>query len=266
MEKEIQFSNDGKNFSLVAGVTSEGNLVIVFTNHSDAIKEALGNDYTYETHIDAHDKQAVLQAIGENGERNQDVDSAILEFLSGQFTEHQDIRRWLLKNHIPFCKFHASGNYPAVPDVPTLNDAIALAKAAHAGQTDKAGAPYYGHLERVMKRVTFPDEQIVAILHDSLEDTYITAEFLQRCGYPQHIIAAIEALTKLPEEEDSDEGYMHFIERAAKNPLARAVKMADLSDNMDLSRIESPTDTDYARLGKYQRAWEYLKESRKPIH
>jgi hypothetical protein len=258
MEKEIYFSNDRENFSLVAGVTSDGNIVIVFTNHSDAIKEALGNDYTYETHIDARDKQAVLQAIGESEDFNQDADSAILEFLSAQFTEHQDIRRWLLKNHIPFRMFHSSGDWPVVADIPTLGDAIALAKEAHRDQTDKAGAPYYGHLERVMDRVETPDAKIVAILHDSLEDTYITAEFLQRCGYPEHIIIAIEALTKLQEEENSDEGYFRFIERAAKNPLALAVKLADLSDNMDLSRIESPTDTDYARLGKYQRALEYL--------
>jgi (p)ppGpp synthase/HD superfamily hydrolase len=143
---------------------------------------------------------------------------------------------------------------------PTLEDAIALAKKAHDGQTDKAGAPYFGHLERVMNSVEGEDLKIIAVLHDSIEDTdettpiNVTREYLQNADYPEHIIIAIEGVTKRPDEENSDAGYLRFVQRAGQNPLSRAVKMADLRDNMDLSRIGKPTEKDCQRIAKYQRA------------
>ncbi len=254
MQKKIQFSRDTKNFSLTAEITAEGNLVIEFYNHSDAIYEALGSDYSYETHIDHRDKLAVAKAIGNEVGLRQDIDTVILEYFASHFTHHQDIRKWLFKNHIPFRKFCAIGNYNAAPDVISLADATALAQEAHEGQTDKAGAPYFGHLERVMKRVETPEQQIVAILHDSIEDTFVTAEYLRRCGYPEPIIAAIEGLTKRPDEENSDEGYLRFVRRAGQNPLSRAVKIADLQDNMDISRLTEITPADKRRRAKYARA------------
>ena len=140
---------------------------------------------------------------------------------------------------------------------PNLEDAIALARMAHAGQKDKAGAPYFTHLERVMNSVEGEDLKIVAVLHDSIEDTdettaiNVTREYLQNAGYPAHIIAAIEGVTKRPDEKGSDENYMRFVRRAAQNPLSRAVKMADLRDNMDLSRIRKPVEEDFQRVAKY---------------
>jgi (p)ppGpp synthase/HD superfamily hydrolase len=143
---------------------------------------------------------------------------------------------------------------------PTLEDAIALARLAHNGQKDKAGADYIEHPLRVASTLSGDDAKIVALLHDVLEDTAVTREHLQLSGYTPEIIAAIESLTKLPDEEGSDEGYEKFIHRAAQNPLAQKVKIADLKDNMDLSRIAQPTDKDYARLEKYQRALKVLEE------
>jgi (p)ppGpp synthase/HD superfamily hydrolase len=144
---------------------------------------------------------------------------------------------------------------------PTLEDAIALATRAHAGQKDKAGADYITHPLRVMAAVNGEDARIVAVLHDVIEDTFVTPQYLREAGYAEPVIAAIESLTKLPDEEDSDAGYARFIRRAAQNPLARVVKIADLRDNMDLSRIAAPTAKDHARLAKYERALQALQTS-----
>ena len=149
---------------------------------------------------------------------------------------------------------------------PTLSDAIALARRAHEGQCDKSGAAYFGHVERVMHGVEGEELKIIAILHDSIEDTdettpiNVTVEFLLAAGYPAHIVEAIDSLTKRPDEENSDEGYMRFVQRAAKNPLAREVKKADLRDNMDLTRLPGATEEDFRRLERYQRALGYLEE------
>ncbi len=141
---------------------------------------------------------------------------------------------------------------------PTLEDAIALARKAHAGQKDKAGADYIAHPLRVMSLVDGEDTKIVAVLHDTIEDTFVTSNYLREAGYAPHIIAAIEGVTKLPGEEGSEEGYERFIRRAGQNSLSKAVKLADLQDNMDLSRITAPTETDFKRLTKYQRAFDLL--------
>ena len=147
---------------------------------------------------------------------------------------------------------------------PTLSDAIALARRAHEGQCDKSGAAYFGHVERVMHGVEGEELKIIAILHDSIEDTdettpiNVTVEFLLAAGYPAHIVEAIDSLTKRPDEENSDEGYMRFVQRAAKNPLAREVKKADLRDNMDLTRLPGATEEDFRRLERYQRALGFL--------
>jgi len=140
---------------------------------------------------------------------------------------------------------------------PTLEDAIALATKAHAGQKDKADADYISHPLRVMESVESEDAKIVAVLHDAIEDTDVTPEMLRDLGYSDEIIAAIEGVTKRPEEENN---YESFILRATKNPLSRAVKIADLKDNMDLSRIARPTEKDFKRLEKYRRALQVLSD------
>jgi (p)ppGpp synthase/HD superfamily hydrolase len=131
----------------------------------------------------------------------------------------------------------------------TLERAIALAAASHAGQVDKAGAPYILHPLRVMLRQTGTDERIAAVLHDTVEDCGWTPERLRQEGFSAAVVAAVEALTKRPGEE-----YESAIRRAAADPIARAVKLADLADNSNLSRIANPTDEDRARVEKYRRA------------
>jgi (p)ppGpp synthase/HD superfamily hydrolase len=87
-----------------------------------------------------------------------------------------------------------------------------------------------------------------------LEDTPVTREYLLDHGYSEEIVKAIEGVTKLPDEENGEEGYIRFVQRAAQNPISKQVKIADLTDNMDLSRIAEPTEKDHQRISKYKRA------------
>ena len=140
----------------------------------------------------------------------------------------------------------------------TLEQAIALAAQLHEGQQDKVGAPYILHPLRVMLRLATLEERRVGVLHDVMEDCGLTPEVLGRRGLPEREISAIVALSKQDGEHGSDEGYTRFIERVAKDPLARRVKLADLEDNMDTSRLGQLTSEDRARLAKYGKARAYL--------
>jgi GTP diphosphokinase / guanosine-3',5'-bis(diphosphate) 3'-diphosphatase len=134
-----------------------------------------------------------------------------------------------------------------------MERSIAIAAAAHAGQIDKAGEPYILHPLRVMLAMSSEHERMAAILHDVVEDTDVTMEDLVAEGFPSVVLEAIEALTKLPGETRLAAAY-----RAALNPIARKVKLADNTDNMDLSRISHPTEKDWARLAEYKAVREIL--------
>ncbi len=136
---------------------------------------------------------------------------------------------------------------------PTLEDAIALAHQAHAGQIDKAGAPYVEHPLRMVESLADTEAKIVAVLHDVVEDTPVTLDDLREAGYSPQVVAAVDGLTRR-----EGETYEEFIQRAGANPLARQVKIADLRDNMNLARIAEPTARDYERLERYKRALEAL--------
>jgi (p)ppGpp synthase/HD superfamily hydrolase len=139
-----------------------------------------------------------------------------------------------------------------------LERAIQIAVEAHAGQTDKAGEPYILHPLRVMFGVTGQDARIVAVLHDVVEDCEgWTFERLEQEGFSSAIIQALESVTKRPEEKDD---YMAFIKRAGQNEIGRAVKISDLKDNLDMSRIPNPTEHDHSRIAKYEQALAYLRQ------
>lgn len=135
-----------------------------------------------------------------------------------------------------------------------LQKAVTLATEAHNGQIDKAGAPYIEHVMRVMQAGSTDDEKIVGALHDVVEDTRWTLDALSAEGFPAHIIAAVRCLTKLPQEP-----YEKFIARVKKNPLATAVKLNDLTDNMDIRRLPYLSDKDIKRLKRYLKAYKRLK-------
>lgn len=132
--------------------------------------------------------------------------------------------------------------------MPTLERAIAIAAEAHAGQVDKAGQPYILHPLRVMLRLDSPFERMAAVLHDVVEDTDVSLDALRWEGFPVEVISAIDALTKR-----EGESRIQAAHRAKEHPIARAVKLADNAENMDLSRIAQPTDRDYARLEEYKK-------------
>lgn len=132
---------------------------------------------------------------------------------------------------------------------PTLDDTLLLCVTKHYGQRDKVGAPYALHPIRIMLRFADEPARIVALLHDVVEDCDVTLDELREMGYSEEIVAALDCVTKR-----EGESYEEFILRSKANPLARRVKLADLADNMDLSRISEPSARDFERYLKYRRA------------
>ncbi|MEI7024649.1 HD domain-containing protein [Paenibacillus sp. y28] len=137
----------------------------------------------------------------------------------------------------------------------TLTEAIMIAAKSHEGQLDKGGQPYILHPLRVMLQAGDTDTRIVAVLHDVVEDSDCSLEELRQAGFHEHIIAALDCLTRRPEE-----AYEAFLQRIRPNKLAAAVKRLDLEDNMNLDRIPNPTEQDYERLSKYKHAVRRLSE------
>ena len=135
-----------------------------------------------------------------------------------------------------------------------LSKAMTLALKAHKGQVDKSGMPYAGHIMRVMAAGRTIDEKIVGVLHDVVEDTDWTFDALLAEGFPPHIVDALRCVTKLSDDEPYDE----FIERVKTNPLAVAVKINDLADNMDIRRCKEQSEWDVKRLWMYLKVYQEL--------
>jgi (p)ppGpp synthase/HD superfamily hydrolase len=131
-----------------------------------------------------------------------------------------------------------------------------IAKLAHKGQKDKAGIDYFTHPEAVAAMLETPEEKVVGYLHDTVEDTDVTVEEI-RTVFGDEIADAVALMTHA-----DGVPYMDYVKEIGKNPLARKVKLADLTHNMDISRIPNPTQRDYDRIEKkYKPAYEYLKGS-----
>lgn len=130
--------------------------------------------------------------------------------------------------------------------------AKAIATYAHSGQTDKAGAPYILHPLNVAEKMSTEEQKAVALLHDVLEDTFVTEATIRNL-FGDTIADAVVAMTKRPWET-----YEVYIRRVASNPISRAVKLADLEHNMDLSRLDSVCEKDFERVEKYRKAKDSL--------
>jgi guanosine-3',5'-bis(diphosphate) 3'-pyrophosphohydrolase len=152
------------------------------------------------------------------------------------------------------CGSSRQGVSPVPASVPcALEDAIILAAYAHRGQVDKAGQPYILHPIRVMLKLEAEDKRIAAMLHDTVEDCEVELGEI-RTNFGPAIADAVDALTRR-----EGESYMDFIERCGANDIARAVKWADLCDNMKLERLgREPTNEDAKRQMKYQKARDRL--------
>ncbi|WP_433269767.1 HD domain-containing protein [Actinosynnema sp. CS-041913] len=136
----------------------------------------------------------------------------------------------------------------------TVDDAIRIARAAHDGQVDKSGRPYIDHPLRVMGRVSGEHARMAAVLHDVLEDTAVTADDLRAAGCPTGVVDTVIALSHLPDEPQED-----YLRRVAADPVAVAVKRADIADNTSpprLALLDQPTQ-DRLRA-KYARALHLL--------
>ena len=134
-----------------------------------------------------------------------------------------------------------------------LEKALRLATRAHKGQIDKAGKPYIFHLIRVSERCSTEEERIVALLHDIIEDTPVTSANLLNEGFSQRIVDAVVSVTR-----NKGETYTDFIHRCRLNSIGRVVKIHDLEDNMDITRLDWITSADVERLNKYLKAYKYL--------
>ncbi|KAA2243553.1 HD domain-containing protein [Chitinophaga agrisoli] len=139
----------------------------------------------------------------------------------------------------------------------TLLKAITIATEAHKGQLDKYGAPYLGHVMRVMSMGRTEEEKICGVLHDVVEDTDWTFEQLAAEGFGTEILEALRCVTKLSDDEDYD----HFVARILPNRLACLVKLNDLTDNMDIRRMPAVTEKDIARLNKYIKAYRQVSDA-----
>jgi (p)ppGpp synthase/HD superfamily hydrolase len=138
----------------------------------------------------------------------------------------------------------------------TIEKALQIAARAHEGQVDKHGQPYILHLLRVMSAVEGEEARIVAILHDVIEDTSVTAEDLRREGFGEPVLAALDCLT-----HRQGEPYAEYVIRCKGQDIARWVKLADLEDNYRLSRTILRPDRiepDMERVRKYLLAFKFL--------
>ena len=136
-----------------------------------------------------------------------------------------------------------------------IEKALLIATKAHNGQVDKSGSAYISHPIRVSNRCNTEEERIVALLHDTIEDTWVTPEYLLSEGFPATIVEAVLSVTR-----NENESYEDFILRSKQNHIGKQVKIHDLEDNMDITRLPSLTEKDFKRLNKYLSAYRALKE------
>jgi (p)ppGpp synthase/HD superfamily hydrolase len=145
---------------------------------------------------------------------------------------------------------------PTLTNTPAIVELAArIAMEMHSGQADKYGAPYILHVLRVGLAGATWEEQAAGFLHDTLEDTAMTADGLRERGIPDSIVDIVDHLTRR-----EGESYEAFVDRATRHPVARRVKLHDLEDNMDLRRCTDIAARDTDRLARYVRAWRKITE------
>ena len=134
-----------------------------------------------------------------------------------------------------------------------VNKAIKVMFEAHKDQRDKSGLPYVFHPFHLAEQMKDEVTTAAALLHDIIEDTDMTADGLRELGFPEKVVRIVELLT-----HKDGESYEDYIERIKTDPGARAVKLADLRHNSDMTRLETVTQRDIDRAEKYRRAIKVL--------
>jgi 5'(3')-deoxyribonucleotidase len=176
-----------------------------------------------------------------------EFEGELIQFGSERFPDWETVMEYLIHKH---------KNDVQEILTSTLSRAIEIATVAHKGQKDKSGADYILHPIRVMQRGQTAVEKICGVLHDVVEDSDLRFEDLENEGFSSEVIAVLRCVTKLSDDEDYD----CFIERVAQNPVAVQVKINDLLDNMDVTRLRQLTEQDWKRLNKYLQAYWRLRE------
>lgn len=134
-------------------------------------------------------------------------------------------------------------------------NAMQIAIKVHRGQLDKGGNDYINHPVRVERRCICQEDRLVALLHDTIEDGNIASEYLLLVGFSQEVVDAVLSVSRKRGED-----YFEFIQRCKANPIGRRVKICDLEDNMDITRLKELTEKDIERLKKYHKAYKMLNE------
>jgi len=133
--------------------------------------------------------------------------------------------------------------------------ALKLCFDAHKDQKDKSGMPYVFHPFHLAEQMETEETTIAALLHDVVEDTDFTLEDISEMGFSKNVTDALALLT-----HDDDTDYMDYVAKIKENPIAKAVKLADLAHNSDLSRLDEVTEKALERREKYLKAIKLLKE------
>lgn len=131
--------------------------------------------------------------------------------------------------------------------------AMQLAYSAHQGQLDRSGVPYIFHPLHLAEQMHTESEITAALLHDVVEDTSVSLADLEKAGFSSEVIEAVRLLT-----HDKRTPYMDYINKLKENPIARAVKLADLKHNSDLTRLKDGSEKTRERLKKYAEALKIL--------
>ena len=138
---------------------------------------------------------------------------------------------------------------------PLTKKALKLSFEAHRDQVDRSGMPYVYHPFHLAEQMTTEETTVVALLHDVVEDSGVTLEDLQNMGFDERITGAVALMT-----HDKAVPYLEYVTKIRENPIARAVKAADLAHNSDLSRLDTVTDADRRRALKYKMALAILSD------
>ena len=132
---------------------------------------------------------------------------------------------------------------------PLTKKAMKIAFEAHKDQKDKSGMPYIYHPVHLAEQMNDEATTCVALLHDVVEDADTTFEVLEREGFTVEIIEALKLLT-----HDDAAPYMEYVAAIKNNPIAKAVKLADLAHNSDLTRLDVVDEKAIQRAEKYKQA------------
>ena len=141
---------------------------------------------------------------------------------------------------------------------PLTKRAMKIAFDVHREQVDKSGLPYVFHPFHLAEQMQDEITTVVALLHDVIEDTDYTLQMLREEGFGEDVLEALRLLTH-SDDVKTEADYMAYVAKIKENPVARAVKIADLEHNADLTRLPKIKDKDIMRAAKYQKALMLLK-------